>query len=65
MGKKIDHRPYRTNSPGIFIIQDVELIETTGCDSDYVIRLKCGDDHYYRCSCAITFEKSGKFLTIK
>jgi len=58
MGNHFDHRPDWNNSGGHqFKTKDVEAIETTGTDSDYVVRLQNGEDHYFRCSCCITFHE--------
>ncbi|MCP4369929.1 MAG: hypothetical protein GY797_17710 [Deltaproteobacteria bacterium] len=62
MGTKFDHRPQWTHILGRFKIADVEAIETMAPDGDLIIRLKNGDDHYYRCSCAITFENGNLII---
>ena len=58
MGKKIDHRPDWTGTDGEFEISSIESIETIGADNDYVVRLYNGDEHYFRCSCCITFPRN-------
>jgi hypothetical protein len=55
--KVVDHR--RENTIGRFSTDSVEAIETIGKDSDYIVILKNGQKHIYRCSCAITFERVG------
>lgn len=60
--KVFDHR--QENIVGRFSTDSVEIIETIGENSDFIVRLKNGQDHIYRCSCVFSFEHFGNLTQV-
>lgn len=58
-----DHRGMDDHSPGKFKVADVEFVETTGEYNDFLIVLKDGHSHLFRCSCAIVFRNDELWIS--
>jgi len=58
--KIFDHRDYVKNyHNGRFSTDSVKSIETmNNPDADFIIKLKNGQEHIFRCSCCIIFDNS-------
>ena len=59
MAKVFDHRKgeYAYHN-GRFSVDSIESIETISENADYIVRLKNGQEHIFRCSCCIIFDNS-------
>jgi hypothetical protein len=54
--KKITDYRSKKFTYNLFLIENMKLIETYNSVGDWVIMLKDGSQHIYRCSCCITFQ---------